>query len=152
MSFMQGAQEGQKFIGIFLLAIALSSGITNSNSFEVPLWIIILCSVIMSLGAIVGGAKIIKTIGMKMAKLEPYQGTAADLASASSLFILSLFGIPVSTTQTKTTAIMGVGASKRLSNVNWKLVKNMMITWLITFPSCGILGYITTNIFLTIFG
>lgn len=151
MSFMQGAQEGQKFIGIFLLGIALSNGITDSSTFEVPIWLIIVCSSVMSLGAIIGGYRIIKTIGMKMAKLEAYQGTASDLAAATSLFTLSIFGIPVSTTQTKTTAIMGVGASKRLSNVNWKLVKNMAITWIITFPGCGILGYATTLLFMKIF-
>ena len=104
----------------------------------------------MTLGILVGGYKIIKTIGMKMAKLEAYQGTAADLAGATSLFALSIFGIPVSTTQTKATAIMGVGAAKRISNVNWKLVKNMIITWIITFPGCGLLGYLTTFVFLGI--
>ena len=151
MAFMHGAQDGQKFIGIFLLEIALSKGITDMVNFTIPLWMMILCSCIMTLGVFFGGYKIIKTIGMKMAKLEPYQGTAADLAGASCLFMLSVFGIPVSTTQTKSTAIMGVGASKKISNVNWKLVKNMIITWIITFPGCGILGYITTIIFTKIF-
>ncbi len=111
----------------------------------------LLCSITMTLGTSIGGYKIIKTVGMKMVKLEPYQGTSADLAGSLCLFFLSLLGIPASTTQTKTTAIMGVGAAKRLSNVNWGIVKNMLITWIITFPACGILGYFITVIFLKLF-
>ena len=151
MAFMHGAQDGQKFIGIFLLAIELSSGITGSESFQIPFWLMILCSAVMTLGTSVGGYKIIKTVGMKMVKMEPYQGAAADLASSSSLLVCTLLGVPVSTTQVKTTAIMGVGASKRISNVNWGVVKNMFLTWIITFPACGLLGYLTTLVFLKIF-
>ena len=151
MAFMHGAQDGQKFIGIFLLAIELSSGITGSNNFEIPFWLMVLCSLIMTLGTSVGGYKIIKTVGMKMVKLEPYQGAAADLASSSSLLICTLLGVPVSTTQVKTTAIMGVGASKRFSNVNWNVVKNMFLAWIITFPACGLLGYLIALLSLNIF-
>ncbi len=151
MAFMHGAQDGQKFIGIFLLAVELSNGITNSGSFEIPFWLMVLCSLVMTLGTSIGGYKIIKTVGMKMVKMEPYQGASADLASSLSLFASTLFGVPVSTTQVKTTAIMGVGASKRLSNVNWDIVKNMFLAWIITFPACGILGYLTTFVFMKIF-
>ena len=86
----------------------------------------LLCSITMTVGTSIGGYKIIKTVGMKMVKLEPYQGTSADLAGATVLFISSLFGMPVSTTQVKTSSIMGVGASKRISSVNWNIVKNMI--------------------------
>ena len=151
MAFMHGAQDGQKFIGIFLLAIELSNGITNSQAISIPFWLMILCSLTMTLGTSIGGYKIIKTVGMKMVKLETYQGASADLASSICLFVSTLFGIPVSTTQVKTTAIMGVGASKRISNVNWKVVKNMFLAWIITFPACGLLGYVTTFIFVKIF-
>ena len=151
MAFMHGAQDGQKFIGIFLLGISLANGISNTGTFEVPIWLMLLCSATMTLGTSIGGYKIIKTVGLKMVKLEPYQGTAADLAGSFCLLFSTLSGVPVSTTQTKTTAIMGVGAAKRLSNVNWKIVKNMMMAWVITFPACGILGYITTFIFMKIF-
>lgn len=146
MAFMHGAQDGQKFIGIFLLAIELSNGITNSSSAHIPVWLMILCSVTMTLGTSIGGYKIIKTVGMKIFKMETYQGASADLASSICLFISTIFGLPVSTTQVKTTAIMGVGASKRISNVNWKVVKNMLLAWVITFPACGLLGYLTTLI------
>ena len=151
MAFMHGAQDGQKFIGIFLLAIELSNGITNSQAISIPFWLMILCSLTMTLGTSIGGYKIIKTVGMKMVKLETYQGASADLASSICLFLSTLLGLPVSTTQVKTTAIMGVGASKRISNVNWNVVKNMLLAWVITFPACGLLGYFTTFIFMKIF-
>jgi len=151
MAFMHGAQDGQKFIGIFLLANELSLGITNVESTEVPFWLMILCSAIMTLGTSIGGYKIIKTVGMKMVKMEPYQGAAADIGSSSSLLLCTCLGIPVSTTQVKTTAIMGVGVSKRISNVNLKIVKNMFLAWIITFPACGILGYLTSLLFLRVF-
>ncbi len=111
----------------------------------------LLCSITMTIGTSIGGYKIIKTVGMKMVKLEPYQGSSADLASAGVLLISSIFGIPVSTTQVKTASIMGVGASKRISNVNWAIVKNMLIAWAITFPVCLILGYIAVNTFIRFF-
>ncbi len=150
MSFMHGAQDGQKFMGVFLLGVALSNGITEVSTFSIPIWLMILCSALMTLGTSIGGYKIIKTVGMKMAKLEVYQGASADIASAITLLISSVFGIPVSTTHTKTTAIMGVGASKRLSNINWKVVKEMCLTWILTFPGCGLLGYFATHFFMKI--
>ena len=82
-----------------------------------------------------------------MVKLETYQGFAADLGAAGCLLLASLTGIPVSTTHTKTTAIMGVGASKRLSAVNWRIVRDMMLAWILTFPGCGLLGYATVKLF-----
>lgn len=111
----------------------------------------LLCSATMTLGTSIGGYKIIKTVGMKMVKMEPYQGASADLAGALCLLFSSLFGLPVSTTQTKTTAIMGVGATKGISNVNWDIVKNMVLAWIITFPACGVLGYVMTFVFSKIF-
>ncbi len=151
MAFMHGAQDGQKFIGIFLLGISLANGITGAEVFEIPIWLMILCSVIMTLGTSIGGYKIIKTVGLKMVKLEAYQGASADISSSICLLVSTLFGIPVSTTQVKTTAIMGVGASRNLSKVNWGIVKNMVLAWIITFPACGLLGYLTTFIFMRIF-
>ena len=84
-------------------------------------------------------------------KLEKYQGFSADLAASVALLISSLFGIPVSTTHAKTTAIMGVGAVKRASAVNLSVVKNLMMTWILTFPGCGLIGFLTTKIFMMIF-
>ena len=111
----------------------------------------LLCSATMTIGTSIGGYKIIKTVGLKMVKLETYQGASADLSGALCLLLSTLLGIPVSTTQVKTTAIMGVGASKSIRNVNWKIVKNMFLAWIITFPICGLLGFLMTNIFIKIF-
>lgn len=151
MAFMHGAQDGQKFMGIFLLGVALSLGITGTQNFVIPVWLMILCSLTITIGTSIGGYKIIKTVGMGMVKMEPYEGTAADISGALCLLISTLFGFPVSTTHTKTTAIMGVGASKRLSNVNWGTVKSMVYAWVLTFPGCGLLGYLATLAFMKIF-
>jgi PiT family inorganic phosphate transporter len=88
---------------------------------------------------------------MDMVKLKPYQGFAADFSATLCLLLSSLTGIPVSTTHTKTTAIMGVGAARRMSNVNWSVVKELVLTWVFTFPGCGLLGYIMASIFLRVF-
>ncbi|NLY49162.1 MAG: inorganic phosphate transporter [Clostridiales bacterium] len=151
MAFMHGAQDGQKFMGIFMLGIVLAGGYGNATAYEIPIWLMILCSVVMALGTSIGGYRIIKTVGMGMVKLEKYQGFSADAAAAISLLSASLTGIPVSTTHTKTTAIMGVGASKRISSVNWNIVKEMVIAWILTFPGCGLLGFLMAHLFLRLF-
>ena len=90
-------------------------------------------------------------LGMDMVKLKPYQGFAADFAATGCLLLSSLTGIPVSTTHTKTTAIMGVGAVKRLSAINFGVVKEMVLTWVLTFPGCGLIGFLMTKLFMAIF-
>jgi PiT family inorganic phosphate transporter len=152
MAFMHGAQDGQKFMGVFLLGAFLSSGDYGTSDFSIPIWLIILCSAVMALGTMIGGYRIIKTIGMKMVKLDTYQGFSADVAAASTLLISSLFGLPVSTTHTKSTAIIGVGISRKLSSVNWDLVADLVLTWVFTFPGCGLLGYMMAQLFIRLFG
>lgn len=155
MAFLHGAQDGQKFIGIFLLAISLYNESwapkAGDGSFMIPFWLIVLCSLTMGLGTSVGGYKIIKAVGMDMVKLERYQGFAADLSASICLLVSSLNGFPVSTTHTKTTAIMGVGASKRLSNVNWMVARDMVLAWVLTFPGCGLIAFLMSKLFLMIF-
>lgn len=151
MAFMHGAQDGQKFMGVFMLGIFLANGQSDVSSFVIPVWLMILCSGVMALGTSSGGYKIIKSVGMDMVKLDTYEGFSADAAAATSLLVSTVFGIPVSTTHTKTTAIMGVGASKKLTNVNWSFVKEMVLAWVLTFPGCGLVGFIMAHIFLRIF-
>lgn len=151
MAFMHGAQDGQKFMGVFLLGIALSRGQSGAEGFVIPFWLMVVCSLIMALGTSIGGMRIIKTVGMDMVRLEKHQGFAADIAAAGCLLISSLTGTPVSTTHTKTTSIMGVGAAKRLSSVNWGVVKEMVAAWLLTFPGCGLIAYLMVKLFLFIF-
>lgn len=151
MSFMHGAQDGQKFIGVLFLGLAFSHGENDVNGISIPVWLMLLCSIVMALGTSVGGEKIIKSVGMDMVKLEKYQGFSADLAAALCLLFSSVFGIPVSTTHTKTTAIMGVGAVRRLSAIDFNVVKDMMLTWVFTFPGCGIISFIMAKIFIALF-
>ena len=151
MSFMHGAQDGQKFIGVLFLGVAFSGGQSSVEGAVIPVWLMLLCSVVMALGTSVGGEKIIKSVGMDMVKLEKYQGFSADLSAALCLLYSSLSGIPVSTTHTKTSAIMGVGAAKRLSSVNFGVVKDMGLTWIFTFPGCGLISFIMAKLFIAIF-
>jgi PiT family inorganic phosphate transporter len=151
MAFMHGAQDGQKFMGVFMLGIFLAQGKADTTEFVIPIWLMVLCSLIMAIGTSIGGYRIIKSVGMDMVKLETYQGFSADLAAVTCLFTSSIFGIPVSTTHTKTTAIMGVGAAKRLSSVNWGVVREMVLTWILTFPGCGLIGFLMATIFMRIF-
>ena len=152
MAFMHGAQDGQKFMGIILLCVfTLQSGGTSGSTFAIPTWLMILCSVVMGLGTAMGGKKIIKSVGMDMVKLEKYQAFSADIASSLSLVFCSVFGLPVSTTHVKTTSIMGVGAVKRVSAINFGVVKEMVMTWILTFPGCGLLAFLVTKLFLFIF-
>lgn len=151
MSFMHGAQDGQKFIGVLFLGAAFAHGKNSVSGMEIPIWLMLLCSVVMALGTSVGGEKIIKSVGMDMVKLERYQGFSADVAGAICLLYSSLLGIPVSTTHTKTSAIMGVGAVKRVSAINFGVVKDMMLTWIFTFPGCGLISFIMAKIFMFVF-
>ena len=148
MAFMHGAQDGQKFIGIFLLGISLAGG---ASGFTVPLWLMILCASTMGLGTCVGGYKIIKSVGMDMVKLEKYEGFSADLAGAFCLFLSTVTGLPVSTTHTKTTAIMGVGAASRVRSVRWSVARDMALAWVLTFPGCSAVGYLTARLFMRLF-
>ena len=151
MAFMNGAQDGQKFLGILLLGIFLSHGISGDIVPTIPVWLMLVCSLTMTLGIAVGGMKIIQTLGSKLVKLEPYQGTASDIAASVCILFSNLTGIPISSTHTKTTAMMGVGASRNIHKVNWNVFKNMIMTWFITFPGCGFLGFAFTKLLLLIF-
>ena len=151
MSFMHGAQDGQKFIGVLFLGMAFCSGQTGVAGVIIPVWLMILCSTIMGVGTSVGGERIIKSVGQDMVRLEKYQGFSADLSSALCLLVITMLGIPVSTTHTKTSAIMGVGAVRRLSAINFGVVRDMMLTWVFTFPGCGIISYVMAKLFMLVF-
>ena len=151
MAFMHGAQDGQKFMGVFMLGIFLAKGQGNVTEFDIPIWLMILCSAVMALGTSIGGYRIIKAVGMDMVKLEKYQGFAADTTGAGCLLLASLTGIPVSTTHAKTAAIMGVGAAKSVKSVNWGVVNEMVLTWVLTFPGCGLIGFLMAKLFMILF-
>ena len=151
VAFMHGAQDGQKFMSTAMLAIALSLNMTVGEMGGFPLWIMVLCAAVMAIGTAVGGKKIIKKVGMEMVRLDKYQGFAASVSATASLLIATLTGLPVSTTHTKTAAIMGAGAAKDPKSVNWGVAKEMVLTWVFTFPGCGVIGYILARLFLVLF-
>ena len=151
MAFMHGAQDGQKFMGVILICVYMSQGQELPTEIHIPIWLMIVCSLIMAAGTAMGGKKIIKSVGMDMVKLEKYQGFSADIAGALSLLFCSIFSLPVSTTHAKTTSIMGVGAVKRISAINFGVVKEMVLTWVLTFPGCGLIGYLMAMLFMKLF-
>lgn len=145
MAFMHGAQDSQKFAGILSLVIALSAD--NGGDISGRAWPVALCSVAIAVGTATGGTRIIKSVGMDMIKLRLDQGFAADTAGAVCLLVSTVFGLPVSTTHTKTCAVLGVGASKSLKSVDWSVAGEMSAAWILTFPGCALLGGIITLIF-----
>ena len=152
VAFMHGAQDGQKFMSIFILAITLSMGMGNqAESVALPVWLMLLCALTMGLGTAVGGERIIRNVGSNMVKLEAVQGFAASLSTCISLIAATFGGLPVSTTHTNTTAIMGVGAAKNPKGVKWSIALDMVKTWILTFPGCGLMGFIFAKVFLLIF-
>lgn len=141
MAFSHGSNDGQKFIGVFALALVLGG---LSPEFQIPLWVILLCGAVMGLGTLTGGWRIIRTMGFSLTKLETIHGFAAESSAGFAISLASLFGIPLSTTHTINTAIMGVGATRRFSAVRWGVTRNIVFAWLLTFPLCGFLAAFIT--------
>jgi inorganic phosphate transporter, PiT family len=148
VAFGHGSNDGQKFMGAFSLALLLG-GITTE--FTIPFWVIILCASVMGMGTSIGGWRIIKTMGVKLAHLEPQHGFAAETAAAIAIETASRFGIPLSTTHTITSSIMGVGTANRLGGVSWSTAAKIVAAWLLTFPLCGIIAYLFTKVILIVF-
>ena len=148
LSGLHGAQDGQKFMSIALLGFMLSFGIEDTSGAGFPLWLMILCSAAISLGTLIGGKRIIKSVAMDMVKLEKYQGVAASASTAITLLIATLTGMPVSTSHCSTSAIMGVGASRNPREVKWNIAGNMVKAWILTFPCCGFIGWVLANVFM----
>ncbi len=151
VAVLHGAQDGQKFLSLCMLGIMLAMSGQSGGDVSFPFWLIIMVSAVMALGTAVGGKKIIKSVGMNMVKMEQYQGFAACLSACFCIGLATFTGLPVSTTHTKTTAIMGVGAEKSLRNVKWGLAGRMVGTWVLTFPGCGLLAFAFTHLFLVFF-
>lgn len=141
MAFSHGTADGQKAIGVMAFALAVHNG-TPAADFNVPLWVIFLGAGTLGVSTMAGGWRIIRTLGMRITHLETYQGFAAETAAAATLTITSRFGIPLSTTQTIGTAIMGVGSTRRLSAVRWGVAYNIVAAWILTFPICFALGWL----------
>ncbi|MBI1886211.1 MAG: inorganic phosphate transporter [Chloroflexi bacterium] len=141
MAFSHGTADGQKAIGVMAMLLAIWND-TPTGEFNVPLWIILLGATTMGVSTMAGGWRIIRTLGMRITHLETYQGFAAEAAAATTLTITARMGIPLSTTHTIGSAIMGVGATRRISAVRWGIAYNIIGAWVLTFPICFGLGYV----------
>ena len=143
MAFSHGSNDGQKFMGAFSLALVLGGLLPE---FRIPFWVILLCATAMGVGTAFGGWRIIKTMGIQMTKLEPVHGFAAETSAALVIEAASRLGIPLSTTHTISTAIMGVGASRRFSAVRWGIVAEIVTAWILTFPVCALIGWLVATL------
>lgn len=138
MAFGHGSNDAQKVMGIITMAL-VSKGI--QTTMEVPVWVIFTAAFAMGLGTFMGGWKVIKTIGVKMLKLEPIHGFAAEASATGIILAASQFGMPVSTTHVISTSILGVGSTKRLSAVRWGIAGKIVMAWILTLPFCSLLAW-----------
>jgi PiT family inorganic phosphate transporter len=148
MAFSHGSNDAQKTMGIMTLALFTAGVIPNQ---DIPLWVILLAASAISLGTAAGGWRIIRTMGQRVVKLDPVHGFAAETTAASIIFAASHFGMPVSTTHVISTAIMGVGASDRLSAVRWGVAGNIVIAWILTIPASALaaaLAFVILDVFI----
>lgn len=137
LALSHGTNDAQKSMGIITLALVTTGFL---KSFEVPIWVIVLCASMIALGTAVGGWKLIRTLGGKFYKIRPVDGFAAQLSSAAVILGASLIGGPVSTTQVVSSTIMGVGAAERVNKVRWGVAQEIAIAWVLTIPASALVG------------
>lgn len=137
-SLGHGGNDAQKTMGI-IAALLAAHGEMN-GAFHVPLWVVISCNGAMALGTLLGGWRIVRTMGSRITHLSSMQGVCAETAGSITLFLATFMGIPVSTTHTITGAIVGVGAARRASAVRWNLAQRIVIAWVVTMPAAAIVG------------
>ena len=144
MAFSHGTNDAQKTMGIIALAIYLDQAGSGGAPPELTIepWIILSCGLVIGIGTMVGGWRVVRTLGLRMTKLEPVQGFAAETGAALVITGAARLGIPVSTTHAIGSSIMGVGATKRLSAVRWGVAGQVVAAWILTWPSCMVLGYV----------
>jgi PiT family inorganic phosphate transporter len=143
-SFLHGAQDSQKFIGVYMLGLGFLSGdLMTSEAFKIPIHISLLFAAAMTLGTLIGGSRIIKKVGCEMTRLDPLSSSAADMASSAFLGVCSFLGLPTATTHAKTCAIMGVGIYKK-SSTDPRVAAQMFTAWILTFPICGAISYLSS--------
>lgn len=139
LAYSHGKNDGQMPIGLIAMGLMVAGG---TGEFVIPTWAVFLSAGAISFGTVVGGRQVIRTMGLKMTALNPAMGFAAEASAATIIEVASHLGIPVSTTHCVSSAIMGVGATKRLSAVRWSLAGNIVRTWILTFPGCALLGFV----------
>ncbi len=140
LAYSHGKNDGQMPIAVITMALVVYTGQASLWD-NIPWWVIVASGAAISTGTAVGGWRVIKTMGMRVTALEPIHGFASTLSAASVIEGASQLGIPVSTTHCVTAAVIGVGATKRLSAVRWGVARRIVAAWILTFPICGGLGY-----------
>jgi PiT family inorganic phosphate transporter len=146
MAFSHGGNDGQKTMGVIALALAASGAVPTGPGFYIPDWVKIVCAVSIGLGTATGGWRIIRTMGMRITALKPVNGFAAETAAATVIEVATRYGIPISTTHAISGAILGVGATRRLSAVRWGIAGRIVTAWVLTIPGCFVLGYGTATL------
>ncbi|MEE4545714.1 inorganic phosphate transporter [Streptomyces sp. V4-01] len=150
MALGHGLQDAQKTMGVVVLALVIND---PARGYGIPVWVKIVCALMMSLGTYAGGWRIMRTLGRRIIELDPPQGFAAETTSAGILYATSyLFKVPVSTTHVITSAIMGVGATRRVKAVRWGVAKNIVGGWFITMPAAGAVGAVCYYVVRLAFG
>ncbi|HWX86407.1 MAG TPA: inorganic phosphate transporter, partial [Xanthobacteraceae bacterium] len=137
-SLGHGGNDAQKTMGI--IAVLLYSQGKLGAEFSIPFWVVLACQAAMALGTLMGGWRIVRTMGLRITKLTPMQGFCAETGGAATLFMATFLGIPVSTTHTITGAIVGVGAARRVSAVRWNVASSIVYAWVITIPASAIVA------------
>jgi len=140
-SLGHGGNDAQKTMGI--IAVLLYSQGQLGGDFFVPFWVVLSCQAAMAMGTLMGGWRIVRTMGLRITKLTPMQGFCAETGGAATLFMATFLGVPVSTTHTITGAIVGVGAARRLSAVRWNVASSIVYAWVITMPASAIVAALT---------
>jgi PiT family inorganic phosphate transporter len=138
ISLGHGGNDAQKTMGI-IAVLLFSQGYLGGN-FYVPFWVVVICQATIALGTLVGGWRIVHTVGSKITRMTPVQGCCASTAGAIMLFAATFLGIPVSTTHTVTGAVIGVGAARKVSAVRWNVASNIVATWVVTLPASGLMA------------
>jgi PiT family inorganic phosphate transporter len=141
LAYSHGKNDGQMPIGVITMALVIYTGQTGLWD-KIPWWVIIVSALAISSGTAIGGWRVIRTLGLRVTNLQPVHGFATQASAATVIEVASYFGIPVSTTHCVSSSIMGVGATRRLSAVRWGVAGNIVTAWILTFPICGILGYL----------
>jgi len=145
LAYSHGKNDGQMPIGVITMALVIHTGHVELWD-NIPWWVIIISALTISLGTAIGGWRVIRTVGMKVTALKPVHGFATQASAATVIEVASHLGIPVSTTHCATAAVMGVGATRRLSAVRWGVTRNIVLAWILTFPICGALGWIIASL------
>ena len=135
-SLGHGGNDAQKTMGI--IAVLLYSQGQLGDTFHIPLWVILTCQAAMALGTLVGGWRIVRTMGSRITRLHPVQGFCAETGGAMTLFLATYFGVPVSTTHTITGAIVGVGTARKTAAVRWNVASDVVVAWIITLPAAAL--------------